>query len=226
MKKLAYILLGALLLASCDMSFLDDEWSGTYIYGESAGMEYMFCVADNLVVDNLGQMETALFVDSIHSTTSTRFETSGSIWDADCKWTVSKKGSVLPGLVITRAAADSTWNLKRTGKYAFPGGSEFDTEYDMDVRMLKDTTSRPVEGHYWWQVTIKKCIRTEDNGYRAELITPTGSVLEYTYGRSMGTWGYCHGILSMMVYKNGELLDVARLQLNGTRYESKYLRDL
>lgn len=226
MKKIAFIILGVLLLASCKKEFLSsDEWSGTYDYAEMAGCEYMLCVADNLIVDNLKQMETALFIEGQGSTSSTRFVFNGSIWTVGNEWKVSDKSSLLPGMSIKRTAADSTWTLTRKGKYSF-SGCEYDTDYEMDIRMHPDTSARAAGDHFWWDVTLKKCNRTEDKGYRSEITTPSGSVLEYTYG-TMGRWAYCYGVLGMRVYKDDELIDVARLQLNGGRYnDASYLHNL
>lgn len=226
MKKISLIVLAVLLLGSCSRDFLgsDNEWSGTYSGSEYAGYEYMMCVADNLIVDNLKQMEIALYVESQGSTSSTRFKFNGSIWTVGNEWTVAEKNRSLAGLKIKRAAADSTWTLSRNGKYSF-NGNEFDTDYEMDVRMHPDTSSRASNDHFWWDVTLKKCNRTEDMGYRSEITTPTGTVLEYTYG-SMGGWAYCYGVLGMRVFKDEELVDVCRLQLTGNRYNNPYLRNL
>lgn len=230
MKKILFAVLGLLVLAtSCkkEMNFYD-EWSGTYNRGEYAGFDYMMRIADNLIVDNLKQIETAIYVQN-NSTgnTSTRFERSGSIWDADCKWVVTRRGGSLTGLEITRAAADSTWTLKREGKYDLGYGEEcdFDTKYEMDVRMMRDTSSRASADHFWWKVTLKECTRTEDDGFMAKLVTPAGTPLEYLYGTFCG-WSYCYGVLTMQVFKGTEVMDVARLQLNGTRNDSSYIRNL
>lgn len=226
MKKIALIILGALLLGSCSRDFLgsDYDWSGTYSGSEYAGYDYMMCVADNLIVDNLKQMETALAVEKRNTGISTRFEMDGSLWTVGSEWTVSQKSSLLAGLKIKRAAADSTWTLTRNDKYSF-NGNEFVTDYEMDVRMHPDTTSRASDGHFWWDVTLKKCSRNEDLGYRSEITTPSGSKLEYTYG-SMNSWAYCFGILDMVVYKDDQPIDVARLQITGGRYNNTYLRNL
>lgn len=226
MKKIAIILLGILLITSCKKDFFStDEWGGTYDYAEMAGCDYMLCVADNLIVDNLKQMETALFIESQGSTSSTRFVFNGSIWTVGNEWKVSDKSSLLPGMSIKRVAADSTWTLSRKGKYSF-SGYDFDTDYEMDIRMHPDTSGRATGDHFWWDVTLKKCNRTEDKGYRSEITTPAGSVLEYSYG-TMGRWAYCYGVLGMKVYKDDELIDVARLQINGGRYNDlSYLHNL
>lgn len=230
MKKSFYILLGILLMAvSCKKDDLfGDAWSGTYDSSEYAGYEYMLRIADNLIVDNLKQIETAIFVQNTSTgNTSTRFNRSGSIWDSDCKWVVTHRGGSLEGLEITRAAADSTWTLKRDGKYDLGYGEEcdFDTKYEMDVRMLRDTSSRASSDHFWWKVTLKECTRTEDEGFVAKISTLPGKTIDYQYG-SFCNWSYCFGVLTMQVFKGEEVMDVARLQLNGTRNSSDYIRNL
>ena len=230
MKKTFYILLGILLMAvSCKKDdFFGNEWSGTYDSSEYAGYEYMLRIADNLIVDNLKQIETAIFVQNTSTgNTSTRFNRSGSIWDSDCKWVVTHRGGALEGLEITRAAADSTWTLKREGKYDLGYGDEsnFDTKYEMDVRMMRDTSSRASTDHFWWLVTLKECTRTENDDYVAKFATLPGKSLEYVYG-SFCSWNYCYGVLTMQVFKGTEVLDVARLQLNGVRDVSGYIRNL
>lgn len=224
MKKIAFVILSILALASCDRDFFADEWSGTRDRSEWAGYDYMMCVANNLIVDNLKQLETALFIESQGSSSSTRFVFDGSLWTVGNEWEVSKKSSVLSGLKLKRVAADSTWTLYRKGLYSF-NGNEFDTDFEMDVRMHPDTSARATGDHFWWDVTLKKCTRTEDKGYRSEITTPTGTVLEYTHG-NMGSWSFCYGVLGMRVFKDDELVDVTRLQLSGGRYDNSYLRNL
>ena len=236
MKKILFILLGTVAIVSC--SLFDDEWYGSYNYGENAGREYVFCVANDLIVDNLKQIETAVYIDGLGtSSASTRFEHTASLWDAGSVWTVTKKGGNLAGLHITRAAADSTWILTRKGKYAFGSAGysyysddedeySFDTDYEMEVHMLPDTTATPSANHYWWEVNLKKCERVGEMGYKALFNTPAGTPLVYTYGSFGGGWAYCRGVLNMQVYKNGELVDVARLELDGTRNSANYLRNL
>ena len=229
MKKIIIVLLGVLVLASCSK---DSDWSGSHSNGEYAGFEYMLCFADNLIVDNLKQMETALYIDA-NSTggTSSRFERSGSVWDAGSVWTVTEKGGALKGLHISRAAADSTWTLSRNGKYSFFSYSRwndedeyaFDTDYSFTVHMLQDTTAHPAADHYWWEVSVNKCERIEDQGYKA-VISATSPIL-YTHG-VFCSWEYCFGSLGMQVFKDGEIIDVARLQINGTRNDTSYIRNL
>ena len=237
MKKTAILTIAAILLCSCDL--MDSEWGGTYNYGEYAGYEYMICVADNLIVDNLKQMETALYVNSLSDAGSSRFECSGDLWNAGSKWTVTKKGGSLEGLHISRAAADSTWTLSRNGKYAFgysydkysyyndddDARYEYNTDYEMDVKMLPDTTASARSDHFWWKVTLKKCIRTEEKGYKAELTTKDDAPLVYTYG-TFCNWNFCDGVLLMKVYKNGDVVDFARLELTGAKSGSQYIHNL
>lgn len=239
MKKTAIMIFAALLLCSCN--FDDAEWGGTYSYGEYAGYEYMISVADNLIVDNLKQMEAALYVNSMTGSTSSRFERSGELWSAGAKWTVTKKGGDLEGLHINKADADSTWTLARNGKYTFGSDYDrygyyyddddevekhsFDTDYEMDVKMLPDTTAYAKSDHFWWKVTLKKCIRTEEKGYRAEFTTKADAPLVYTYG-TFGNWNSCEGVLLMQVYKYSDVVDVARLELTGAKSGSQYIHNL
>jgi len=236
MKKTLFFGLAALALASCTKDYYDAEWSGSYNYGEYAGRDYMMCVADNLIVDNLKQMEAAIFIDSISSETSSRFDTGGkSIWAADAEWTVTNEDSgVLEGLKLKKAAADSTWILTRNGKYPFGYYNStmsdddlpnyYVTDYEMELRIICAAEGKGVEDHYFWAVTLKRCERTEEKGYTSKIYS-TGSPIEYSEG-NFCSWDLCYGTLMMEVRKDGRLIDKARLQLNGTRGASTYIRNL
>lgn len=236
MKKTIFCIFAALALVSCTREYDKAEWSGSYNYGEYAGREYMMCVADNLIVDNLKQMEAAIFIDSISSETSSRFDTGRkSIWASDAEWTVTNEDSgVLEGLKLKKAAADSTWTLSRKGKYPFGYYNStmsdeslpnfYDTDYEMDVRMICAAEGKGMEDHYFWAVTLKKCERTEDKGYSSKIYS-TGAPIEYTEG-GFCAWDLCYGTLMMEVYKGGTLIDKARLQLIGTQGASAYIRNL
>ncbi len=232
MKKMFYILMAAVLMVSCDKSFYD-EWSGTYSYGDMAGYDYMYAVAGSLIVDNIKEMETAIYVEANSpGSRSARFNRVGSIWDAGSRWTVTAKSAVLSGLLIEKAAADSTWTLTRNGKYPFMAGYNRDedglnygTSYKMKVKMLKDTSSFASPDHYWWEVSLKECSRSEDGGYRAEFTTPDAAPLVYSYG-SFCSWSRCKGILGMQVFKDEEVIDVARMQFGGGSHDIIYVRGL
>lgn len=237
MKKTFCIALAALSLCACTKEYYSsDEWSGSYNYGEYAGRDYMFCIADNLIVDNLKQMETAIFIDAISSETSSRFDTGGrSIWSDGAEWTVTNEDSgVLKGLKLKKAAADSTWILSRNDKYPFGYYNStmsddqlpnyYVTDYEMEVRMICDAEGKGMEDHYWWAVTLKKCERTEDKGYKSKTYS-TGAPIEYLEG-SFCSWNLCYGTLMMEVYRDAVLIDKARLQLIGSHSNSSYIRNL
>lgn len=228
MKKIIFTILAVATLASCQR----DEWGGSYNHGDLSGRDYMVRIVDQLMVDNLKQLELAIFIDGNSEGTSTRFTIEGPIWTAGSKWTVNKGENFLYGMVITKTGADSTWTMARSGKYSL--GSyyyesdpnylprNFETSYEMQARMLADETSS--KDHHNWDLTLKNCVRTEDNGYKAVLYTG-GKPLTFS-GGSFGGWSACHGILLMEVYKDGKLIDKARLELAGKQDSGSFIRNL
>lgn len=241
MKKTIFLLFAIFSLSGCAKYFNDNEWSGSYDYGENAGRIYMLNVANNLIVDNLKHMEIALFVDANSSGTSGRFSYTGDIWTAGSEWTVTERDSYLTGLKIVKTAEDSTWTISRSGGYPFgysypyghhyfgyDGAPEpsnyFHTVYEMEIRMLPDHSSAKSPDHNPWRVSLTKFTRTEDKGYSSSLYTGA-NYLEYT-GGSLGGWSECHGILFMEVYKDKKLIDKARLQLDGGQGSGSYIRNL
>jgi|GEM_PF-506551 hypothetical protein len=239
MKKTIFLFFALLGLSGCAKYFSDSEWSGTYDYGENAGRSYMLTVANNVIVDNLKQMEIALFIDANSSGTSGRFSSTGDVWTAGSVWTVIEEDTYLSGLKIVKEAEDSTWTLSRKGKYPFGysyrynyydyysgtrPSNYFDTEYKMEVRMLPDHSDYKPADHYPWRVKLTTFSRTEDKGYSSSLYTGANH-LDYK-GGTLGGWDQCHGVLFMEVYKDKKIIDKARLQLEGSQGSGSYIRNL
>ena len=230
MKKIIFFLIAAAALSSCERIFDSHrergDWSGTYNYGDNAGREYMVGVVNNLMVESLKQMELALVIDADDNGTGTRFSADGDLWTAGSVWTLSGRETYLGGMKITKTAADSTWTLAREGKFplsgGYYGGDFFDTSFEMEVRMKTDSLA--TKTHHPWEVLLKKCVRTEDEGYKSSIYTKTDPV-KFT-GGNLGYWNECRGILYMEVFKDGKLIDKARLELEGSQESGSYFRDL
>ena len=86
---------------------------------------------------------------------------------------------------------------------------QYTTVCAMTAEMLEDRG----HGHFNWKVTFNGS-RTEREGYSCIFhSTPT---LTYQDEQSRTyTWDYCYGSATMLIDKNGEKIDMARMDFDG-----------
>ena len=236
MKKYRYIIFGALLpllfgTLSCsrDYMFINESFSGSVNHGNERGQIYMTTLAADLTIDHLLALEDALVLDALGFTTAREggsFQPDGnSIWSAGARWSVSSVES-LPGLRITKEAADSTWTLSFDGMYNLSGFS-FPTTTQILARMLPGGNSN----HHNWKTDISVS-RTEDEGFSMTLNSVNSvewginSYSEFTYYSDDYSWEKCIGQFMMEVFLDKKLKDRALLTYSGRRSEYRYRNGL
>lgn len=228
MKKII-IFAFCILLCSCEKeSLFRGSYEGTR-ERTTVSEQYLVRFSTLLVPDFLIALEDALAYDSYGYYTSSsrsRDYISGgvSIRTVGNQWTVNSKKAI-KGVTVRCLAAD-TWELNWTGPYNLTGiVSEYNTddnEYAYETtckvtaKMLKETNTN----HYDWQVAMSG-ERTERKGYGCTFasspdMTFTTADTSYSYS----SWDYCNGAATMTVTKNGEKVDMARMDYLGvdTRY--------
>ena len=228
MKKII-ILAFCVLLSSCDMEGL---FGGTPEKESFLGERYLECFSTLLVPDYLIALENALAYDSYGyyatSTSSRDYVSSGkSLRAVGTEWTVNSKKSI-KGVSIKCVAAD-TWELEWSGPYCLHAYSYrndyYEREQDRDndkytyetrckvtAKMLKETTTN----HFDWQVVMDG-ERTEREGYACTFTSAPDMTFASSEGlRSRSSWDSCEGAATMIVTKNGEKVDMARMDYLGT----------
>ena len=215
MKKI-YLIMLVLALASCSKADrYIDEYSGSEDRSYSIAENYLAVLATNLIPDYLISLESALSYDEYEyyktSVGQSSYDTSGkSIRTQGVTWIVNAKKKV-DGLRIT-CKGDGVWELYREGPYTYSdmeGEEEYTTVCTLTAEMLEDCG----HGHFNWKVTFNGS-RTEREGYSCIFhSTPT---LTYQDEESRTyTWDYCYGSATMLIDKNGEKIDMARMDFDG-----------
>lgn len=212
----------SLILTSCDKGRIE-EFSGSEDRSQSIAENYLIVLASRLVPDYLISLESALSYDEYEyyktSVGQSSYETGGqSIRTQGVTWIVSAKKKV-DGLKIT-CKGDGLWELYREGPYTYNDYYENEAEVQyvtvcaMTAEMLEDLG----HGHFNWKVTFNGS-RTEREGYSCIFqSTPT---LTYQDEQSRTyTWNHCYGSATMLIDRNGEKIDMARMDFdgNGTRF--------
>ena len=205
-----------LALASCSKADrYIDEYSGSEDRSYSIAENYLAVLATNLIPDYLISLESALSYDEYEyyktSVGQSSYDTGGkSIRVQGVTWIVNAKKKV-DGLRIT-CKGDGVWELYREGPYTYydmEGEEEYTTVCTLTAEMLEDCG----HGHFNWKVTFNGS-RTEREGYSCIFhSTPT---LTYQDEESRTyTWDYCYGSATMLIDKNGEKIDMARMDFEG-----------
>jgi hypothetical protein len=226
-RYLIPILALSAVLCSCDKS--DDFYgSGEEVSYATAG--YMMCIADDLVVDNLKEMERILALDK-----------SGAVWEPGYSSVFERSNQVF-GATLSKSSADSTWTIVFDGDFNFESNS-YPTRYHLTLRMLPgegtgasqaggdggfdgegSAQDAPFAGMYHdWEVSIEEGVRTERGGYSAEFRSyPT---LKYHTSGATLAWHLCYGAVWMDVRKDGKIVDSLVLVLKGQKsnYETRRL---
>lgn len=226
MKRI-FAILCLVALAACAREEAGGLYSGSDERSKP-GENYMIILSTDLIPDFLIVLESALTYDGYGyytSNNSTDYITGGkSIRTVGNAWTVSSKKKV-KGMEIKCTAAD-TWELKWHGPYSFYTSyyREDDDEYayetacNITATLLKETNS----GHYDWKVVFSGD-RTEREGYACHIVTAPDMTFSNTDTLSY-VWDTCTGSATMLVTKNGEKVDFARMDYLGT--SSRYFRGL
>ena len=226
MKRI-FAILCLVALAACAREEAGGLYSGSDERSKP-GENYMIILSTDLIPDFLIVLESALTYDGYgyyNSNNSTDYITGGkSIRTVGNAWTVSSKKKV-KGMEIKCTAAD-TWELKWHGPYSFYTSyyREDDDEYayetacNITATLLKETNS----GHYDWKVVFSGD-RTEREGYACHIVTAPDMTFSNTDTLSY-VWDTCTGSATMLVTKNGEKVDFARMDYLGT--SSRYFRGL
>ena len=226
MKRI-FAILCLVALAACAREEAGGIYSGSDERSKP-GENYMTILSTDLIPDFLIVLESALTYDGYGyytSNNSTDYITGGkSIRTVGNAWTVSSKKKV-KGMEIKCTAAD-TWELKWHGPYSFYTSyyREDDDEYayetacNITATLLKETNS----GHYDWKVVFSGD-RTEREGYACHIDTAPDMTFSNTNTLSY-VWDTCTGSATMLVTKNGEKVDFARMDYLGT--STRYFRGL
>ena len=216
MKKSAIILTILILAVSCSKS--EDAFHGSGRSSSEIGRIYMLGIINDIVVDNLQQMENALFI-SERDGTGASFDKGGkALTDDGAVWTLTREGSALKGLTITRQSED-TWLMERKGDYPI-----LDVVYPTNYKMTVVKGESQTASHYNWDVTITGD-RTEKEGYSCRF--SSDGVLKFSYEKgNTSDWDKCQGYLMMSVKKNNEAVDEACLVLDGGQYDAVFRRVL
>ncbi len=225
MKK---ILFGALLLAafiSCSRDERNDVWEGSDVRGSQPGEAYIRQISEYLIVDNLKELEQAIYRDSLGTATNRRYIKNGeSIRTVGSSWILKDDERDLEGLEISMIA-DSTWHLRFDDEYEFEGrydsDAEFRTAYTITAKQQHDSLGRS-RGHCAWRISIEGT-RYENKGYVADFRTAPDFLFK---GGVIGSWTSCTGILLMDVSKKGNSVDLCRIEYFGSRRNYVYMRGL
>ena len=223
MKKISAIIMIAVLSACSNQFFVEDGiYSGSY-EPSAPGEEYMTRLSTDLIPDFLLVLESALTYDTYGyyatSTGSKDYVSGGkSLRTVGTHWTVNSKKKV-KGTEIECLAADK-WSVTWKGKYGlnYYYGSEdeyaYETTVSMTATMVKETTAN----HFDWTVVVNGD-RTERKGYACTFSTAPDMTYSNTKPDSY-VWDMCNGSASMLVTKNGEKVDLVRMDYLGetTRY--------
>ena len=198
MKRILSIatVFAAAILAASSCSKAEKDFSGsngdvTYSMGP-----YMMCIADNLIVDNLKVLEY-------------RINDKANIQSKASVMTSEDPSYRVPGVKVEKTAQDSTWIVSNENlDYQFIDTS-YPTDYTITARML------PGDYNYYhsWEVSIEGA-RREKDGYSCKFLTNECTLI-YTIGDSEISWGCCKGKLTMLVYKDGKIIDTVIMVLRG-----------
>ena len=214
MKKVLTVLAFLCLILSCSKyyDYVEGGFNGSGRSGNGSCRTYMLGIVNDLVVDNLQQIENALFI-SERETNSMSFDMGGkALTEEGAVWILKRENSSLSGLKITCKGKD-TWLMERSGDYPILS-STYPTEYSMTVVRSKGE----IESHYNWDVTLNGK-RNEKEGYACSF--SSDGPLKFTYvSGSTSNWSSCTGYLMMSVTKNSTLVDEACLILNGGEYDA------
>lgn len=185
-------------------------FNGTYSYSHYDKERYTIRIADNLIVDNLKALETALIADkyadnnmqafqTTYKTNGISLKTPGAVWVVDAVETVK-------GVTITKEAEDGVWTLTRNADMSL-NGKTYPTKYTIKATLVKEA----MDNHYEWSVTLDGS-RKERNGYACTFWSEES--LDYTTTYFEG-WSECIGAIFVNVSKNDKKVEMWRMQFNG-----------
>lgn len=211
MRKIAFIIL-ILALASCGKI---DYYGGSEERGTSIAESYLIIMSTDLLPDYLIALESSLSYDTygyyLNASGQSDYETGGkSIRVPGNQWTVSSKHKV-SGLSIT-CKGNNTWELNREGPYKF-FNNEKDEGYTTTCKMTAQIIKEVAAGHYNWKVTFTGG-REEREGYSCTFESSPSLEYTCTYEKSYA-WDYCNGSATIVVSRNGEKVDMARMDYTG-----------
>ncbi|MBO4427621.1 MAG: hypothetical protein J5771_03960 [Bacteroidales bacterium] len=223
MKKILLFAFAAVAALSCSVDSMNDVWNGSDRGGNRPGEAYMRQITEYLLVDNLQELEQAIYLDSLGRASDRHYaKTGASIRTVGSKWVLRDSERSLAGLEISMTA-DSTWQLKRNDKYRFPDekSSNYRTDYTITAKQQPDNLGRS-RGHCAWRLTVA-ATRYEDLGYKAEFSTQPDFLYK---GGKLGWWTYCKGLMRMDVTRNGTYVDRCTIEYDGRKSGYIYIRGL
>lgn len=217
MKKSIIIALAALALAGCTKSYnnASDIVGGASSKSSSAARSYLMSIADGLVTDALGELESAFWVENVGAGASTHFDIGqGSILTENVTWTVKGSDRALYGMTLKNIGSE-TWELSYQGPYSLRGES-----YPVSF-ILKARRGTVVKNyHYNWAVTLNGN-RTERKGYGCSFKT-SSTVLYQCINDNTTGWNYLEGNYSLTVIKNDRDIDLWVMEFNGSPSSAEF----
>ena len=228
MKKYLLIAFACIAAFSCSKDYINDVWNGSDSKGNRPGEAYIRQITEYLLVDNLKELEQAIYLDSLNQASDKHYaKTGASIRTIGSKWVLKDNDRGLEGLELSMTA-DSTWQLKRNADYTFKDSRNesfsYPTSYTITARQQHDSLGRS-RGHCAWRLSITGT-RNEGykgHGYQAAFQTQPDFLYK---GGKLGWWAHCKGVLQMDVTKNGNYVDRCTIEYNGGQHDYIYLRGL
>lgn len=214
MKKLFLIII-VFALVACSKESRIGEYSGSEERTYSIAESYLKLLATDLIPDYLISLESALTYDEYeyYKTSAGRssYETGGkSICEPGVEWTVNAKKKV-NGLKIT-CKGDGVWELYREGPYAYSDREE-EEEYTTSCTVTATMANSHGHGHFDWKVIFSGS-RTEREGYSC-IFQSTPDMTYVSDDIQSYSWSKCYGSATIMIDKNGEKVDMARMDYDG-----------
>ena len=224
MRKIVFAILAvaALSLAGCTKRYSPNGYEivgGTEYYAILPAQEYLMAIADDMVTDVLGELETALKVEDLGNSASLRFDMAeGSILEEGKTWKVTGSTRALKGMTIKNIGSD-TWEMAFDGDYSLN-----DYVYPLSFIAKAKRGSQITNNHYNWGVTINGN-RTERGGYSCTYSSKSTVLYQCTQDNKVG-WNDVEGTYLLTVLLDNEPIDLWALEFDGIPSEAIFSRGL